>query len=387
VGVLLALGAGAAAITLSLRASHATAVPVVDDPEPEVAVKDGILPRGDREGEVVAVQFARDGKTVVVVRSGSVVKYDNTTHQPIGLFGPIPRNHCGSVVVYDVTTHEERGESLGGPRVGPFCRSALSPDGQLAVIDKGPWQVGGVSLYDLAAKKELGRLDGTPPQLSSLVFAPDGKTIACADSSRGGKEPKAVLLWEVGTPKPRTTLQDAGSNGLAFSPDSKLVATSGTAADGKSSFVKLWNARSGDTVATLTDKEIAPRQLAFSPDGKKLLVGTNQGIELWDVGSRKRDWVYPSEKDKSRFMDVRPVAYSPDGKLVAAGDYSGQVRVWDAATGEERGSLKVTEAYITALAFAPDSQSLAIGSGHYFNERGTKLKFDGYPARLWKLRK
>jgi len=396
---LLMLGAGIA--VFSLRA-HAGKAPVADNTLPEVAVKDGILPKGDRQGEVVAVQFAHDGQTVFVARAGSVVGYHATTYEPANRFGHPASTDSGSVVVYDTTTHEERGEILTDRRFG-FRRIALSPDWQMAVIDLTYSARDGVMLFSLVTKKEMG-LEGAPRQLSGLAFAPDGKTVACAawwrDDKTGGVQRTAVQLWDVGTPKLRTTLEGigvpasgsreflwSGSNGLAFSPDGRFLSTAGITPDQQSGFVKVWDIGTGAVAATLTDKDFSPRQLTFSPDGKKLLVCTNQGIQLWDVAGRKRDWTYPGENDKTQFMDVGTLAYSPDGKLVATGDYSGLARVWDAATGEERDRCKVTEAYVTSLAFAPDSQSLVIGSGHYFNDRRTKLKFDGYPARVWKLKK
>jgi WD40 repeat protein len=184
-----------------------------------------------------------------------------------------------------------------------------------------------------------------------------------------------VQLWEVATRKLRTTLEGP-CDCIAFSPDGKFLATNGAKGG-----VKLRNADTGATAATLPCDESSPRRLAFSPDGKKLLVGTNQGIQLWDVTDRKCDWKSP------RSLDVSALAYAPDGKRVASGDYAGRARVWDAVTGEEIDDCQVTTAYVTALAFAPDGRSLVVGSGHYFNERGLKLTFDGYPARVWKPKK
>jgi WD40 repeat protein len=55
---------------------------------------------------------------------------------------------------------------------------------------------------------------------------------------------------------------------------------------------------------------------------------------------------------------VYPVAYSPDGRTIASGDWDREVRLWDAATGETRAVLRGHEQYIAGLAFSRDSRRL-----------------------------
>ena len=45
----------------------------------------------------------------------------------------------------------------------------------MAAIDKGPWQVGGILLYNLAAKQEMAKLGGTQ---RLVALSPDAKTVA-----------------------------------------------------------------------------------------------------------------------------------------------------------------------------------------------------------------
>ncbi|MBY0526985.1 MAG: sigma-70 family RNA polymerase sigma factor [Gemmataceae bacterium] len=367
-GVLL-LGAGAAAYTPRDRRDESADKPaaaIVADAAPgRVAVKDGILPKGNRESEVVAVQFARDAGTVIVARGGSVV-------------------------VYDTGTHEVRSELLSDAQAS-FGRMTLSADGQLALIGPPHWRNGSVKLVDLATKKELGTLEGAPHYVMGLQIAPDNKTVACAGYWRDEKTSEikrtAVQLYEVGTRKLRKTLEGAGSGGIAYSPDGTLLAAVVRKVKNEAGFVRIYDAGTGDIVATLCEsKNHREGPIAFSPDSKKLLLSPAGGIELWDIATRKCDWINKPLEDK-KFFGPTTLAFSPDGKRIATGDGEGVARIWDAVTGEERESCKTTEAYVTCVAFAPDGRSLVVGSGHFFPTCGTKLKFDGYPCRVWALKK
>jgi WD40 repeat protein len=59
---------------------------------------------------------------------------------------------------------------------------------------------------------------------------------------------------------------------------------------------------------------------------------------------------------------VHSVAFSPDGKTLASGDLSGEVKLWSVATLQEVGSLDGQGGKIHCLGFSPDGQTLAAGA-------------------------
>ena len=97
--------------------------------------------------------------------------------------------------------------------------------------------------------------------------------------------------------------------------------------------------------------------LAFSPDGKKLVTAgarhTQPGqLKIWDVQTAQElVWV-------RGFSGVRSIVWSPDGKTLATGDFSGSVRLRDAATGAERAAAKGHTIGINAVAYSFDGTML-----------------------------
>ena len=105
---------------------------------------------------------------------------------------------------------------------------------------------------------------------------------------------------------------------IAFSPDGRTLAT------GTNEGVLLW----GLGTHTLIEPELVGGnmpQLAFSPDGKTLVGSTERGITLWDVASRR-----PVGFAHTSGYGWRGITFSPDGKNLALGSTSKSVMLWQA---------------------------------------------------------
>jgi RNA polymerase sigma factor (sigma-70 family) len=117
---------------------------------------------------------------------------------------------------------------------------------------------------------------------------------------------------------------------LAFAPDSKTLATGGYEC------VHIWDAATGQTVRSLPMPGGLVRPLAFAPNGQMLAAGgLGPAIRLWDVGTGA-----VVREIRGYGGKVVSLVFSPDGRTLVSGTTDGTVRLWDVATGEEAGRLE-----------------------------------------------
>jgi WD40 repeat protein len=133
---------------------------------------------------------------------------------------------------------------------------------------------------------------------------------------------------------------------VCISPDNTLLAT------GDDWSIQIWRRSDGTMLHNVATGDV--RDIAFSPDGKLLASGTFlNGLQVWNVenGSLATTLLAPHES-------VYSVAFSPNGKFLAATTLGG-VKIWDMPNQNLIGSFKMSLA--DKLAFSPNSELLAVG--------------------------
>jgi hypothetical protein len=97
--------------------------------------------------------------------------------------------------------------------------------------------------------------------------------------------------------------------------------------------------------------------LAFPPDGKRLAIGSGTTVYLWDVAQRKE-----IRQMGGGHVFARGLAFSPDGRTLAAGWFEGGIRLWNVETGVVLCDLKAHDEAVTGLTFSADGRRLASAS-------------------------
>jgi WD40 repeat protein len=206
--------------------------------------------------------------------------------------------------------------TLGDGAMFSITGLAFSRDGSSLICGGA-----GAHVYDTQSWK-----DAPPKKLNSFSpgeFSADGNALV-------GSMDNAVLVVDFPAWKQRfDPLPQTPQVGLmAISPDAKVLATAGM----NEKAVTVWDATSGQRLRSLAagDKPAgAPTSADFSPDGKTLAVGYYSGdLALWNVASGKLNLTVKPMWGSAQWC----VQYSPDGKILATVDSNNNIVLVNAAT-------------------------------------------------------
>jgi WD40 repeat protein len=254
-----------------------------------------------------------------------------------------------------------------GPGAGEWVSIALSPDGRhLAVADASS----SPKVWDTETGEKLFILEGHTAPVETIAYSPDGTLIATC--SHAGP----LKLWDANTGAEVAELADYndGPCSLVFHPDGASIAlgiirnASGwyqvldikdlvTDASGSTSLsrpVDLYGAHAGE-----------PMHIAISPDGSRVaLTYSDQNLRsdaretafrIFDLtrgGAEELSW-------RAEDLDYVSLAYSLEGRWLAATLPNGSVEIWDTQNAELARTFSGHEGPVNQAAFSPDSRWLA----------------------------
>lgn len=203
----------------------------------------------------------------------------------------------------------------------------------------------------------------------SIAFSPDGKILAAA-LFYGNYY--SILFWDTKTATLLNSLHSSRPDiidFIAFSPDGRTLALH----EFYRNTIKILDFETKKEIRYIKLSD-APKNIAFSPDGKILVSTTGSIAEIWDIQTGS-ELHCMNHGNQSYVMRNLLVAFRPDGKMLASGGYNGTV-IWDSRTGKELHCIPI-HGIPKTMFFSSDNRTLITASHNklYFLDAETGHEF------------
>lgn len=303
-------------------------------------------------GGISALALTIDGQTLALASNNqSLTLWDVATAKPLHTLRDSPRNTAPPV--------QEPGEGFRSSYVNPgtIIRTlAFSPDGKLLASGGGYYDTS-VSLWDVAAGKEVRALLGHAGAVRQLQYLPDGKTLLATSGMN------VLHRWNLADGKELERFH-ARAEIVGIADDGALLATRTFDPMGRSYAVTVLETATRKPVSQFTTESGIVR-MALSPDGRWLAAVVNDQLRLWNTAAgqlaRQIKLPPPVNDPNSRLTGAIQVFFAPDSRTVAVSRNERTLRLFEVVTGKERRKLEGHKSIIMEAACSADGRFWATG--------------------------
>jgi hypothetical protein len=226
---------------------------------------------------------------------------------------------AGRVVVFNIKNGDRIFEI--GDELDAVLGADISSDHRFIALG-GPQKV--VRVYSTETSEVVYENRKHTDWVTSVSFSPDGVLLATGDRNGG------VFVWEADTGREYLGLRGhtARISGFSWRADSNVVASASEDAS-----IRLWEMENGNQIKTWGAHGGGTESVDFTRDGEIVTAGRDKTVKLWkEDGTAVRTF--------EAFGDLAlTTAYCDETKRVIGGDWTGLVRVWEAADGKRLGEL------------------------------------------------